>query len=881
MRVEDGGGSSSLLIAGFERHDVSPGTITSQADAVATPAGDVENFNADLTKKHNTAREGVAGVIATAMEGADAPTKNQARTLIQGITIGAGAIRHFGTAVETFNGAVDGLNNQIRSEKTREDQLKKKAALSGQHAGAVETLQSAARTAKGQLTDPLDPKHVSALYAAGALPSFAPAMFSNVADLTKVKLTALPVDLANMTDREQADYIKQNAATLDPALIALFGPAAKQMVAQDVGAAIKNKAIDRATVDVLSSLKNDPAFAKALYSTVTPDEFSKAIAHINLDLFGVGPDRNGATFPGTAKDKLALYDDFIDAAGVTLATYSRTVDADKLTDTWFDAITDRDNPTNAAALTLLLREGGEAGGEYDAAFISDLSSRVLDWERDQDDAVWGPLAEASGQWIRDPDRVTLNEYTFNNGYEDETNYTFEGGHATDGLANLLGAMGSSPEGAQRFFSDGDGVDDDRLEYLMFKRTFSSEGVTRSDEGDGLGEALEAATTGHLRSGENSGPPSLGDYTDERAAALASKVFTLIGENRGTGNTDHLLDPKKQGTGGGGIGDEWHMWSEMRDSIGNIGAGYAEDVYRTLANGQGVDGDGKLTVSYDNLNAVLGEIGRGDDKSGIEVLATALVIEGNDRMGEEIAEYEREAIAEWRAAHPNHPAGEPLPAEVMKNIKNASVLAEDSADRELTDVVEDNGRVLGRLLGQSVTVDMDDEEAAAARAALAAKAFDVATGFLPGNEVLGQGASELAKTAFDTAKSQGLDAIKSGVTSAPAPTSDAYRATTDNAWRENLQGGLANVLVQYGYTAGNDGQDLPRDALDSNGHVKREFVAEGGTAPTSWHDWWDSDAGNNYGTLRESMDQAFNNAEEEAVEDAKNREDDGNQESRGG
>ena len=58
MRVEDGGGASSLLIAGFERHDVSPGTITLQADAVAAPAGDVENFNADLTKKHNTAREG-------------------------------------------------------------------------------------------------------------------------------------------------------------------------------------------------------------------------------------------------------------------------------------------------------------------------------------------------------------------------------------------------------------------------------------------------------------------------------------------------------------------------------------------------------------------------------------------------------------------------------------------------------------------------------------------------------------------------------------------------------------------------------------------------------------------------------------------------------
>ncbi|MBW9208803.1 hypothetical protein KV100_03975 [Mumia sp. zg.B21] len=207
MRPDHG---ATLLIEGFERHDVSPATLTSQAEAVAKPAGDVENFNADLKREHNTAKDGVAGVVADAMTGADTATKTKARSLIQGILVAAGAIRHFAEAVETFNQAIDRLNSQIRAEPTKEKQQAKKAELGFQYPYILQALEHAARTAKQQLSDPLDPDHVRALYAAGALPSFAAAIYSNLVDLTRVSLRTMPFDLAAMTAAKRATFLENH-----------------------------------------------------------------------------------------------------------------------------------------------------------------------------------------------------------------------------------------------------------------------------------------------------------------------------------------------------------------------------------------------------------------------------------------------------------------------------------------------------------------------------------------------------------------------------------------------------------------------------------------------------------------------------------------------
>ena len=116
------------------------------------------------------------------------------------------------------------------------------------------------------------------------------------------------------------------------------------------------------------------------------------------------------------------------------------------------------------------------------------------------------------------------------------------------MANVLGAMKSSPDAAQMFFADGypDGdtsKDNSRLEYLLTERSFSRDlaDTKAGDEGDGLGLALQAATVGH-------------ETRNQFGADLASDAFTIIAEKSGSGD-------------GFGPDDKWHTWPGMTDSLG--------------------------------------------------------------------------------------------------------------------------------------------------------------------------------------------------------------------------------------------------------------------------------------------------------------------------
>lgn len=792
MRPEDGGGGgSTLLIAGFERHDVSPGTLSSQAEAVAAPAGDVDNFNADLSKKHNTAREGVAGVLATAMEGADKPTKNQARDLVQGITVGAGAIRLFGTAVETFNATVDRLNNQVRAETTREKQLEKKAALSGQHAGAVETLQSAARTAKGQLSDPLDPKNVKALYAAGALPAFAPATFSNVVDLTKVKLTALPYDVANLSAQEQAQYVVDHAKNLDAQFIALLSPAVRGLVANLVADDIRTKAIDADTVATLTLMQDDAAFAHRLYSTVTPNEMADAIQHLSSEAYGTpsGGVQSHAGAPSPPdKEAIDLYRNFLAAAGGTMATYSMGTGpyappADAGT-TWGKAICDEDNPENAAAISLLLRSGGHSN-EFEAKFLSSLANEVYTYEREHaGDRPWGSRGDDSHPPVYDP-------YPW--GMEKDPLYSTYGRAMPDAFANVLASMEKSPDAAQKFFTtDGGDVDKDKLDYLLGKkdgdevdgRTFS--GSRGSDEGNGLGLALEAAT--------------VGGADRETGAAIATDVFKKIADLSGH-------DPK--GFGPDAMHNAWHVWPDMTDSLGAMASGYTDDIYDLLSNTPPDRGPTHLDLSPSELTKVLGEIGSSEDKTGLQVLTAAMLLECNDATGE-------------------HLTG-------LNGPKTLDALEGSGFEG----VQARNGDVMGNLLNQGLAISTEKDQLTAAREELMSKALDITTGFLPGGgRVLGETASEFAKTTYDTLQGEAIDQLKNAVTS--SPTTDGYLDTATGPITTKLEYGAISELYRHGYLEPQTVENIEKPF----GGVPKEILI--GDPPQIRPDLYDKDGWENVG-----------------------------------
>jgi hypothetical protein len=176
----DPGDGSGLLIEGFERHEPSGETIAGGAQALAAPIGDVESFHADVGSTHNRATEGLAGLIATDLGSAPAATRDQAREIVQGVTVAAGAMSTYGQAITTYNDRVSGWNSSIAALATAAEQRQRKVELAAAYRSAVEALETAAATAKDRLEDPLAPHHIPALYAAGALPLQTPSIFANL-----------------------------------------------------------------------------------------------------------------------------------------------------------------------------------------------------------------------------------------------------------------------------------------------------------------------------------------------------------------------------------------------------------------------------------------------------------------------------------------------------------------------------------------------------------------------------------------------------------------------------------------------------------------------------------------------------------------------------
>ena len=584
--------------------------------------------------------------------------------------------------------------------------------------------------------------------------------------------------LGKMSAAEQKQWIKDHAKKLPPEAAAAVKKEVQEDLAREMAQDIHNGGVlgDR-SVKVMAFLSHQQPFAHQFYSEVSPEEIAKQVRAYNDDTYP-----NGYQSDHADDGDEQAYRDFLSAAGATLATYTKGTGTyappGDLTDRYFDAIT-ADEDGQGAALTLLLRAGG-AHDSYEPRFLSDLTGKVYDWERDQNGPVWGP---------RD-DELTVNPFG-----TDDDHYRY----ATDGLANLLGAMEKSPDAAQKFFYEGYpdhdlGAENDRLKYLVTERTFSSDKF--SDEGDGLGKALEAAAVG-----DRDDEPLFGaDGVSKRdfSADFTSDLFKTIADKSGTG--DGHLGPIDYPD------DKWHIWSGMGDELGNIGAGYSSDVYDIVA-GNPHPGPGHLDLGGDDFDKVLGEIGRGD-KKGIETLSAGLMIEGNHRLDGAIAQYQTE-----------HP-GQPVTMEAL----SSGGLAE-----ALRGVGGTNGEVVGHVLDKSVLVDIDDDKIQETRDAYVAKAVDVAGGFVPGaGTVLGEGASEISKSAYDLGKSEGLDLLKDQLSGSDSATSDTYVQGQRSSLDDGLKYNTINQLIRNGYfgdqhpgvPGGDHTSPIPESLLVDGGNGQR-------------------------------------------------------------
>src|SRR5699024_2127083 len=170
-------------------------------------------------------------------------------------------------------------------------------------------------------------------------------------------------------------------------------------------------------------------------------------------------------------------------------------------------------------------------------------------------------------------------------------------NTSDGLANLLAGMEHSPDAAKDFFMgryDGSGQSlEDRIAYLAGDRTWAGF-ENNSDEGEGLGRALEAATVGDGRSSDGT--------------AITNKLFNTIAD----------------------YPDGQHLYANMPNHVGAIAAGYSDDLYELLRDHGNRAATKHLDITQETLHEVLGEIGRPVDKSGLETVTTSLLLETRDR-----------------------------------------------------------------------------------------------------------------------------------------------------------------------------------------------------------------------------------------------------------
>ncbi len=689
-----------------------------------------------------------------------------ARTLAAKGHYAVGLVSRFADMVDTFDTTVSSLNQRYRTDLASamryagqgaaatpdpaDDQQVTEAAmgpplkahLQPEYDAAVNKLDNDADTIATKFKQGATNDNVAELIAAGLIPLAAASFYPGLELTSEDKRAYYESTLGRMTAQEQIDWVNAHKDNLPPEAADAISPAVQEHFANDVADDIKDPDdIDGDTVNLLTFFQEQPAFSHQLYSEVSPNEMADAVRHLSLDAF---PPQTGSGPGPDAVEKAELYQGFLGAAGVAFATYTKGTGTyqppSDLADTWFNAITDEENPENAAALTLLIRHGGQQTS-LDDSFITDLTGKVYEWERDHDgDPVWSPLNESLGAdyGIKDP--------SIDYGDDPDSSYddlTF-GNSAYDGLANLLGAMTHTPEGAQDFFMgnyDGSSESlEERMDYLIggeHARTFAQ------DDGDGLGRALQAAAVG-------------GESRDADGTAITNELFSTIAEHSGEGD-------------GFGPDDTWHVWNGMTDSLGTIAAGYTGDVYESLSGGVTDRGSTHLSVSPDELEKVLGEIGHSDDKSGLETLTAAMHMEVRNQNVEYL-----------QGVNGPHDLAS-LPSTAFEGMQMK------------------HGEVMASLLDHGLAIAEDQDKTEEARAALLSKGLDIAGGFIPGaGTVLGEGASELAKTTYDTISGEALGALSEGVANSPSSTTDAYRSGAIDTVPEKLRYGAISDLYRAGY-----------------------------------------------------------------------------------
>ena len=235
-----------------------------------------------------------------------------------------------------------------------------KAHLQPEYDAAVNKLDNDADTVANKFKQGATNENVRELVAAGLIPLSAAGFYPGLELTSADKRSYYEATLGTMSAQEQIDWINRHKDDLPPEAADAIRPEVQEQFANDVADDIKDlDDIDEDTVRAASFFQ-EPAslLPPALHRRSSPDQMSAAVAHLSHQAFpnsSTGRDRTPSRTPSSTRASWSgrcVLRDLHEGHGLLRP-------AGRPRDTYYNAITDEENPQNAAALTLLIRHGGQ------------------------------------------------------------------------------------------------------------------------------------------------------------------------------------------------------------------------------------------------------------------------------------------------------------------------------------------------------------------------------------------------------------------------------------------------------------------------------------------------------------------------------------------
>lgn len=348
---------------------------------------------------------------------------------------------------------------------------------------------------------------------------------------------------------------------IDESMLSDLSPAEAEALAQNLAETLNSgKSLSDEQLAILIENAHDPYFAVALMNAVPPEQLAVEVERLShqheQDLANVFPEGD-ETYEDARNRVVSAYEARLEAFGVALGTASRSVDPplrSGYADDVVELMTRSTGNDGQVSLLPVAMSVVLSYGSYGEDFATTVAEGLYEFERSDEFMTWAGVV-GTGR-----------------------SFTLPGGSMrTDVMPGVMTMLSTNPDAAQAFFNGGptttievDGQEltvRERLQYLIQDRTWAP--ARGSDDGLGLGSALESATT-HYRNRDETGALS---------AQLATQVFGLIAAKTGEGADGGFL--------GFGADNGWEMWHGMRESVARMLADYSADLFRTVGdNGEG-------------------------------------------------------------------------------------------------------------------------------------------------------------------------------------------------------------------------------------------------------------------------------------------------------